>query len=132
MKRSAEIPLRTAFGNRLWNTLQIPVYSGTAPNNAAYPYVIMGEADEEEFCTKVSEGDAIRIKVHIYTEEPGTDLANYYKDLVLKALSVPLQLEDNWQVVYAGLESGSGTFRQGFDVSHAVLYIQFKMWDTSY
>lgn len=131
-KRSAEIPLRVSVGNRISNNLDILTYNGTAPINCKYPYALLGEAGREEFCTKVDEGDSIRLTIHIYCKEPGYDQVNALTDLLLKAFRVPLQIDSNWQIIYVGLESGCITFRQGGDISHAVLYVRFKMWDTSY
>jgi len=131
-KRNAEIPLRTSVRNRIMSSVpELTVYSGSAPRKVKFPYLILGEAGHEEFCTKTTEGDSIRLTFHIYTKEAGYDQINDIWGKILTAFGIPMQVDDNWQIVSAGLESGSNVFRQGWDVSHGVMYLRFKLWDTT-
>jgi len=76
------------------------------PEQAAYPYVVMGEITARDWSDKFKPGQEVYSTIHIWSQFAGRKEADDMADGVLQALTKsPLDLSPNFRAVLEGFDS---------------------------
>lgn len=80
------------------------VYDDT-PEQAAYPYVNMGEMTARDWSDKFEPGQEVYSTKHVWSQYRGKKEITEMGDAILQALSAPLDLSPNFRAVLQELDT---------------------------
>lgn len=118
--RSPFLVLHKAQYDRLKSALPGHRIYDNLPEQAAFPYVVMGEVSGRDWSDKFTPGQIVFSTIHIWSQYPGRKEAAEIQDQVLQALtSASLDLGPGFCAVFNGLDMSEiiididGTTRHG-------------------
>lgn len=120
------ISLQQVIFDRLKKHLTAGVHD-SVPQNAKFPYVVLGEDTVVDWSTKLVPGEEITHTLHLWSQYPGMQELKTLIDQTIQALTVtPLTLS-GFDVVVAAMD-GIETMRDPDGISrHGVLRFRFKV-----
>ena len=116
--------LQAAIYERLAGALSCPVYDDV-PEDAALPYVVLGEATSSDQGTKDLRGYEIVEALHVYSGYGGMRETNEIMEAAETALASELTL-DGWDVLAYGLELANPVVDED-GTRHGVLRLRIKV-----
>jgi len=102
--RSPFLPLHKAIRDRIKSATSREVYDNV-PENAAMPYIAMGEMEGRDWSDKFIPGQDVTSTIHVWSAYPGRKEAAQIIDEIISALtSSPLTLEGGFRAVVQALD----------------------------
>jgi len=118
--RSPFLTLHKAQYDRLTSALPGHRIYDALPEQAEFPYVVMGEVSGRDWSDKSAAGQVVFSTLHIWSRYPGRKEVAEIQDQVLQALtSAPLDLGPSFRAAFIGLDMSEiiididGTTRHG-------------------
>lgn len=103
--KSPLLILHKAQYDRLKSALSGHRIFDNLPEQAAFPYVVMGEVSGRDWSDKFKPGQAVYSTIHVWSQYPGRKEAAEIQDEVLRALtSAPLDLNPDFRAVFEGFD----------------------------
>lgn len=126
VRKSSVLSLQETIFQRLKKHLTCGVYD-QAPQNAAFPYVTLGEDVVVDWSTKLVPGEEVTHTLHIWSQYAGMQELKQLIDQAIQALTISSLLVAGFDVVVSAMD-GINTFRDPDGITrHGVLRFRFRV-----
>lgn len=110
---------------RIEATTDYTVYDAN-PQNAPYPYVVMGEITAKEWSDKLEDGAEVYSTIHVWSQYDGRKEADEMADAITQGLtSYALVLEPNFRCAFDKLDNYSLLVDIDGKTRHGVLRFKY-------
>lgn len=125
--RSPFLPLHKAMRDRIKSATSREVYD-QVPENAAMPYIAMGEMEARDWSDKINPGQEVTSTIHIWSSYPGRKEAAQIMDEIISTLtSSPLSLEGGFRAVVSALDLAEIIVDIDGITRHGVIRFKYKI-----